>query len=197
MTSPDFAQAAQPSGRAKFVPKPVPVAVYVAAVAVILAAKAAILYGMGNDVTCVCGIKLWLNDATGPENSKHIADWYSLSHLTAGMLFAGVMWLTSRRWPLGWMIVAAAAFSMGWEVIENTPWIIAAFGQSEIGANYAGDTIINSLGDSGFVLAGFIAALRFPMLVVVALAIAAETAVTLAINDGLILSTLRFVGRLF
>jgi hypothetical protein len=197
LTSRDFAPAAPRARRAKFVPRPAPFPVYIAAVLAILAAKAAILYWMGNDVTCACGVKLWLNDATGPENSKQIADWYSLSHLIAGMLFAAVMWWTSRRWPLGWMIVAAAAFSMGWEVIENTPWIIAHFGQSEIGANYGGDTIVNSLGDSVFVLAGFVAALRLPLLAVIALGLLAEAAVTVAINDGLILSTLRFLRGLF
>ncbi|WP_312798169.1 DUF2585 family protein [Tianweitania sp.] len=197
MTSHDLASAAPPAGRVKFIPRPAPVLVYVATVLAILAAKAAILYWMGNDVTCACGVKLWLNDATGPENSKQIADWYSLSHLIAGMLFAAVMWWTSRRWPLGWMIVAAAAFSMGWEVVENTPWIIAHFGESEIGANYAGDTIVNSLGDSVFVLLGFVAALRLPLFVVIALGLLAEAAVTFAINDGLILSTMRFVGGLF
>lgn len=197
MSSRDFASAARPARRAKFIPRPAPVLVYVAMVLAILAAKAAILYWMGNDVTCACGVKLWLGDATGPENSKQIADWYSLSHGIAGMLFAWVMWLTSRRWPLGWMIVAAAAFSMGWEVIENTPWIIDQFGQSEIGANYTGDTIVNSLGDSVFVLAGFVAALRLPLALVIALGLLAEAAVTLAIDDGLILSTLRFVAGLF
>ncbi|MBS9719092.1 DUF2585 family protein [Tianweitania sp. BSSL-BM11] len=197
MTSHEFASVSALTGRVKFVPRPAPVPVYVAVVLSILAAKALILYLMGNDVTCACGVKLWLNDATGPENSKQIADWYSLSHLIAGMLFAAVMWWTSRRWPLGWMIVAAAAFSMGWEVIENTPWIIGHFGQSEIGANYSGDTIVNSLSDSVFVLVGFVAALRLPLFVVLALGLAAEAAVTFAINDGLILSTLRFVGGLF
>jgi hypothetical protein len=197
LTSSDLAQAARPARRAKFVPRPVPAFVYVLAVVAILAAKAAILYLMGSDVVCACGVKLWLNDATGPENSKHVADWYSLSHLIAGMGFAGVMWWTSRRWPLGWMIVAATAFSTGWEVIENTPWIIAHFGQSEIGANYTGDTIINSISDSFFVLAGFIAALRLPLLLVVFLALIAEAAATVAINDGLVLSTVRFLGGFF
>ena len=111
MTSSDLAQAVRSSRRAKFVPRPAPVFVYILSVAVVLAAKAAILYLMGNDVVCACGVKLWLNDATGPENSKQIADWYSLSHVIAGMGFAAVMWLTSRPWPLGWMIVAAAALA--------------------------------------------------------------------------------------
>jgi hypothetical protein len=197
LTSSDLAQAVRSPRRAKFIPRPAPVFVYILSVAVVLAAKAAILYLMGNDVVCACGVKLWLNDATGPENSKQIADWYSLSHVIAGMGFAAVMWLTSRPWPLGWMMVAAAAFSAGWEVIENTPWIIAAFGQSEIGANYAGDTIVNSLGDSVFVLAGFVAALRLPLMLVIALALMAEAAVTIAINDGLVLSTARLIAGFF
>ena len=82
-------------------------------------------------------------------------------------------------------------------MIENTPWIIAAFGKSEIGANYAGDTIVNSLGDSVFVLTGFVAALRLPLMLVIALALIAEAAVTIAINDGLVLSTARFIAGFF
>jgi hypothetical protein len=196
LNSSELAPAARVSARKKFIPRPAPVPLYVGAVLAVLLAKASILFLMGNEVVCACGVRLWLNDSTGAENSKHIADWYSLSHFVAGMLFAAVMWWTSRRWTLGWMVVAAAVFSAGWEVIENTPWVIAQFGQTELGANYAGDTVVNSLFDSAFVLAGFVAALRLPLLFTVALVLLCEAAATIAIGDSLLLGTGRLYGRL-
>ena len=189
--------AAHPAERRKFIPKPAGIVVYASVILCIMAAKAAVLFLMGNDVVCPCGVQLWLNDSTGAENSKHIADWYSVSHVLAGMLFAGVMWLTSRRWPLGWMIVAAAAFSAGWEVIENTPWIISQFGNTRVGANYTGDTILNSLFDSAFVMAGFVAALRLPLVVSIGLVVLAEVVSAFMIGDSLVLATVRFVVGLF
>lgn len=179
--------------RRKRTPPVVPAGAYVFIIALLLAAKALILDFMGRPLICPCGVlRFWQGDAQAADNSQHLADWYSGSHLIFGVLLYGLMWRTSRHWPTGWLFVVAAASSVVWEVVENTPAIVAQFSETELGQHYLGDSIVNSMADSFFVVTGFALARALPVPATMALALGLEIAAAAAIRDSLLLTTLTF-----
>src|SRR5262245_51017220 len=92
-------------------------------VAGIITAAAVAVYLMGHPLICKCAyVKLWHFDVMSAENSQHLIDWYTPSHLIHGFLFYWLLWLLSHWIPMsfGLRLVVAVAIEAGWEVIENT-----------------------------------------------------------------------------
>lgn len=173
--------------RRKRTPPPQTLSVYLAFVLGLVAFKAAVLLALGRPLGCGCGQTLLWYPGTGTGNSLHFADWYSASHIIFGMLFYAVMWKTSRHWAAGWMFVAAAFASIGWEIVENMPFMIAIFAD-DLAQSYGGDSVVNSLGDTLFTLAGFALAMSLPARGTLATAAALEIAALVAIHDSFLLT---------
>lgn len=153
------------------------------------------LLAMGRPFVCPCGIvSFWQGPLTEAENSQQFSDWYSLLHAVFGAgLCLFVSWMRPE-WKFGEKLIAALVGSALWEGMENTPFLIALFSESPNAPDYFGDSILNALGDTLFVVLGFLAAVRLPLWATAALVVAAETAVTLTINDGFLLGGLRLLG---
>jgi hypothetical protein len=157
----------------------------------LVAVMAAILLAMGRVPICTCGtVKLWVSTVHGPDNSQHISDWYTPSHIIHGFLFYLVGWLLFRRAPAGWRLIVAVVIEAGWEILENSPIIIDRYREATIAMGYTGDAVINSVFDVLWMILGFGIARRLPVWGTIAIALVFELTTLIVIRDNLTLNVL-------
>lgn len=166
---------------------------YISAVVAIVAVSALWLWWQGRVLICKCGtVRLWHGEVMSSENSQHILDWYSPSHLIHGFLFFALCVLFCRL--AGWRmqffpaLTVSTLIEAAWELVENSNSVIERYRSVTISLDYYGDSVVNSVSDIAMMILGFFLASRLPVWLSVLLVVGMETVTMLVIRDGLLLN---------
>ena len=157
----------------------------------------AILRWEGSVWFCACGeIQVWVAAAQSSHTSQHLLDPYSFSHVQHGLvLFCVVSWL-AKKWHWKWQLWLTVLIEAGWEILENTPWVISRYRESTAALGYTGDSVLNSVGDILSCAAGFMIARRLGWNATWVLFAAIEALMLVTIRDSLLLNVLMLVWPL-
>lgn len=139
--------------------------------------------------SCARGrVDLWAGNTKSSDNSQHLADPYSFTHVLHGVVF---YWLLARLFPrlhAMWQLTAAVAVESLWEVFENSEFIIQRYREATLALGYEGDTVVNAVGDIAWMALGFWLARKLGFRRSAALFVATESALILWIRDSLVLN---------
>ena len=161
------------------------------AVVVVLVGVAYQLRSQGRLWWCSCDyLLLWSEDPWSSDNSQHLLDPYSFTHVLHGFLFCGLIALIAPRLRKAWQLWLAISLEAVWEVIENSRFVIERYREETAALGYQGDTIVNSLADILLCAIGFVLARRLGFRRTLALFVVTELALAAWIRDNLSLNVL-------
>ena len=131
---------------------------------------------------------LWSGDVRSEHNSQFLLDPYTVTHISHGMLFYGILSVAGQRLPVNTRLILTVVLESGWEALENTNMAVERYRAETISLNYYGDSIVNSMGDILACMLGFTLASRLPRRTTIAGIIALEIILAFWIRDNLALN---------
>jgi hypothetical protein len=151
----------------------------------------AFLWTQGRPLVCECGyVLLWSGEVWGAENSQHLLDFYTITHLEHGLLYFLLLYALLRKYSFKVAFIVATAIAVGWEMIENSSFIISRYQESTASMGYEGDTIINSVADVVAAQVGFLIARAVGWRYTIAVFVLTEVLLLLLIRDNLLINIL-------
>lgn len=163
-------------------------------IALVLALAVVLLRSQGRLWLCACGqIYLWVGDIWSSDNSQHLFDPYSFTHVLHGIAFFWMLALIVPRLALIWRLFLAIAIEAAWEVFENSAFVIERYRDVTAALSYSGDTIVNSMADIMLCAAGFMLAYYLGFRRTLLFFIIVEVMLIIWIRDSLILNILMLI----
>jgi hypothetical protein len=146
-----------------------------------------LLYLEGRPVWCKYGFGFW-SAAWRRCTSQHLFDPYSLTHVLHGAIFFWLLRPFASRAGLPWRLIGALLLEAGWELLENSPWVIERYRQDTASLDYTGDSIVNSFGDLVSTILGFALASRVSWKVALTVFVVVELGLLYFVRDNLTLN---------
>jgi hypothetical protein len=156
---------------------------------IVLIAATALLRVQGRLWVCSCNyVLIWAGDINSPDNSQHLFDAYTFTHILHGFIFTGLAYLLLRATSFTWKFSSALILEAVWEVIENSNAIIERYRAATISLGYMGDTLLNSFGDLLACALGAVIARYLGFAKTIALGVGIELLLLFFVRDNLILN---------
>jgi len=161
----------------------------------VVALMALALRGYGRVWWCKYGDgRIFTSEAwNSPHTSQHLFDPYTFTHVLHGVLFFWLATLIFRSLSNGWRFFVAVLVEAGWEMFENSTYIIEKYRANTISLDYFGDSVLNSVGDVIACGVGFWIAARFGWWRSLAFFILVEVVLMLWIRDSLLLNIVMLI----
>lgn len=167
---------------------------YVTATILVVLLMIVLLRAQGRLFLCACGyFEIWTSDTCSSNNSQHLFDPYSFTHLLHGFLFFWLATLLFKRFTPGWQLWIALLLESAWEVFENSRFVIERYRTATAALGYQGDTIVNSIGDLMWAVGGFLIARQLGVRRSIIVFLFVELVLLLWIHDSLTLQILMLV----
>jgi hypothetical protein len=167
---------------------------YAAATVLVVLLMIIFLRAQGRLFLCACGyFEIWTSDTCSSNNSQHLFDPYSFTHLLHGFLFFWLATLLFKRFTPRWQIWIALLLESAWEVFENSRFVIDRYRTATAALGYQGDTIVNSIGDLMWAIGGFMLARYLGVWRSIFVFLLVELILLFWIHDSLILQILMLV----
>jgi hypothetical protein len=165
-----------------------------ALIAASLGAVVIAMRSMGRLWICGCQkVYFFANDAWGPNNSQHLFDPYSFSHIEHGIFFFALIFIVAKKLSWEWRLALVVALESLWEILENSPLIIDRYRTATAAVGYSGDTVVNALGDILAAVIGFAVVQRFGWKWAVVTVLLIEIIMLLTIRDNLLLNIIQLL----
>ncbi len=164
------------------------------AIVLVLVAASWLLHSQGRLWICACGhVYLWVSDVWSSDNSQHVLDPYSFTHVLHGLVFFWLLVWAAPRLSLAWRLWLALTIEALWEVGENSAFVIQRYREATAALSYQGDTVVNSLGDILVCGLGFWLAFQLGFRRSLALFVITEFLLLFWIRDSLILNVIMLI----
>ena len=143
---------------------------------------------------CACGSYVpWKGAIWSEHCSQHLFDPYSFSHVLHGFIFFWLVSLIAPRIPAWWKLLMAVLIEAGWELLENSAFIIQRYREATIDQGYSGDSIFNSASDIACCMLGFFIARKLGFRLSLLLLIAVEVILLFWVHDNLTLNIIMLI----